>query len=70
MNEQPVARTTDEQFNKAEEFSLRFEERIPQPPTFERLRARTQGQILFLGAYWMYVHEARALRDWLNKVLP
>lgn len=61
---------TEERFNEAEPFSLRCEERIPSPPTFERLSARVQGQILFLGAYWMYVHEARALRDWLNKVLP
>lgn len=61
---------SDEQFNKADDFSLKFEERIPSPPTFERLRARVQGQCLFLGCYWMYVHEARALRDWLNKVLP
>ena len=63
--------STDEQFKKYEEFSLKCpEERVMSPPTFERLRARTQGQILFLGCYWMYVHEARALRDWLNEVLP
>jgi hypothetical protein len=61
---------TNERFRDAEEFTLRFEERVPSPPTFERLRARAQGQCLFIGAYWMYVHEARALRDWLNKVLP
>lgn len=60
----------DQNFNQAEEFSLQFEERVPSPPTFERLRARVQGQVLFLGAYWMYVDEARQLRDWLNKVLP
>ena len=61
----------DERFKQAEEFSLQFEEqRAQSPPTFERLRARVQGQVLFIGAYWMYVHEARALRDWLNKVLP
>ena len=59
-----------EPFKDAEEFSLRFEERMQQAPTFERLRARVQGQVLFIGAYWMYVPEARALRDWLNKVLP
>lgn len=57
-------------FNADEEFALTFETRMEQPPSFERLRCRTQGQILFLGAYWMYEHEARALRDWLNKVLP
>lgn len=62
--------TGDEQFNQADEFVLRFDPRVGSPPTFERLRARVQGQMLFLGAYWMYVHEARALRDWLNKVLP
>ena len=62
--------TIDQQFNPAEEFSLTFETRMEQPPTFERLRARVQGQVLFLGAYWMYVPEARLLRDWLNKVLP
>lgn len=59
-----------ERFNKAEEFSLTFEQRQQSPPSFERLRARVEGGVLFLGAYWMYVHEARALRDWLNKVLP
>ena len=61
---------SEERFKEAEEFSLRFEERALQPPTFERLRARVQGQVLFLGSYWMYAHEARALRDWLNKVIP
>jgi hypothetical protein len=59
-----------ESFKPTEEFSLRFEERTLQSPTFERLRASVQGQVLFLGAYWMYVPEARELRDWLNKVLP
>ena len=60
----------EERFESDEEFSLTFEQRFEQPPAFERLRCRTQGQILFVGAYWMYAHEARALRDWLNKVLP
>lgn len=63
--------TPDERFNEAEPFSLAsFEPRMQSPPTFERLNARVQGGVLFLGAYWMYVHEARALRDWLNKVVP
>jgi hypothetical protein len=63
--------TTEERFKTDENFALSFDEaRREHPPTFERLRCRTQGQILFLGAYWMYAHEARALRDWLNKVLP
>lgn len=35
-----------------------------------RLRAYAQGQIVFIGHYWMYEDEARALRDWLNQVLP
>jgi len=70
MSDGHEAPKREETFNKADDFSLHFEERIPSPPTFERLRAKVQGQCLFLGAYWMYVHEARALRDWLNKVLP
>lgn len=61
---------SEKDFKSNEEFALTFEERHPSPPTFERLRCRTQGQILFLGTYWMYEHEARALRDWLDKVLP
>lgn len=61
---------TDESFVANESFSLTFDSRVEQPPTFERLQCRTQGQILFLGCYWMYAHEASALRDWLNKVLP
>jgi hypothetical protein len=63
--------TTDERFKADETFSLKFDDqRVEQPPTFERLQCRTQGQILFVGCYWMYAHEARALRDWLTKVLP
>lgn len=61
----------DEQFKTDETFSLTFDDqRVEQPPTFERLQCRTQGQVLFVGSYWMYAHEARALRDWLTKVLP
>lgn len=68
MSDKVTAATLD--FKSDEEFSLAFDSRVKQPPTFERLRCRTQGQILFVGCYWMYEHEARALRDWLNKVLP
>lgn len=62
--------TKHERFNEAEDFSLVFEQRQKSPPAFERIRASVQGEVLFLGAYWMYAHEARAFRDWLNKVLP
>lgn len=27
-------------------------------------------KIVFIGHYWMYEAEARALRDWLNQVIP
>lgn len=45
------------------------EERMTQP-SVNYLRAHVQGQIVFIGHYWMYEAEARALRDWLNQVLP
>jgi hypothetical protein len=45
------------------------EERYITPSAFN-LRAHVQGEIVFIGQHWMYESEARALRDWLNKVLP
>ena len=60
-----------ESFKANDDFSLAFDDqRVENAPTFNRLQCRTQGQILFVGCYWMYAHEARALRDWLTKVLP
>lgn len=61
----------DEHFKTDETFDLRFcDQRVETSPTFDQLHCFTQNQILFIGRYWMYVHEARALRDWLTKVLP
>lgn len=57
--------------NKAEPLVIDFaEERMLTQPRVNRLRAHVQGQIVFIGHYWMYEAEARALRDWLNQVIP
>ena len=61
----------DEYFKHSDEISIHFEEeRIRPQPTISRLRASVQGQIMFIGDYWLTVAEARALRDWISKALP
>ena len=57
-------------FKEAEPLVLHFDEERMVTPSFHRLRATVQGQILFIGDYWLTVAEARSLRDWLNTVLP
>lgn len=58
-------------FVKSEPLVLHFEEdRMLEPPALNRLKARVQGQILFIGDYWLTVSEARALRDWITAALP
>lgn len=47
-----------------------FAEERYTPSSVNRLRAHVQGEIVFIGRYWMRKAEARALSDWLNKVLP
>lgn len=49
---------------------IEFSEERMVSPSVNGLRAHVQGQIVFVGHYWMYEAEARALRDWLNQVLP
>jgi hypothetical protein len=56
--------------NKVEPLVVEFDEERMTPPSVNYLRAHVQGQIVFIGHYWMYETEARALRDWLTKVLP
>lgn len=61
----------DEYFKHSDEISIHFEEeRIRPQPTINRLRASVQGQIMFIGDYWLTVQEARALRDWMDLVIP
>ncbi len=61
---------TDEHFKKSEPLEIHFEEARQYEPSMHKLKARVNGAIVFLGDYWLTVPEARALRDWLNKVLP
>lgn len=39
-------------------------------PTVHRLKARVQGEIVFIGDYWLTMAETRSLRDWLTASLP
>jgi hypothetical protein len=57
-------------FKSAEPLDLKFEDPRYSPPAVHGLRAFVQGSIVFVGDNWFYVEEARALRDWLTKVLP
>jgi hypothetical protein len=49
---------------------LKFKDPRYSPPAVHGLRAFVQGQIVFIGDNWYHENEARALRDWLNEVLP
>lgn len=60
----------EENFKPADPLVVHFDKARTITPSFSRLQAWTQGQILFIGDYWLTVDEARSLRDWLNKVLP
>lgn len=55
--------------NSADDLVIHTEDRVV-TPTFHRLRARVQGQIVFIGDYWLTAAEAESLRDWLSNVLP
>mgnify|MGYP001612656407 CR=1 FL=1 len=57
--EKKMEREEAERFNEAGDLALGLKGVAP-------LKVSTQGQILFLGRYWMTVAEARQLRDWLN----
>ena len=60
----------DKEFNKSEPLLIAFDAARMITPSFHGLRVRVQGQILFIGDYWLTVAESRALRDWLTEVLP
>ena len=57
------------QLTEAEPLVIHFDKDRTMEPVCNRLKARVQGQIVFIGDYWLYAHEAAALRDWLSKVL-
>jgi hypothetical protein len=59
-----------EHFNTTDDLVIDFDKERMVEPSFTRLRAHVRGQILFVGHYWITVPEARALRDYLNQVLP
>ena len=54
----------------ADDLVIHTEDRTLVTPTFNRLRARVQGQVIFIGDYWLMEDEARELLAWLGKVLP
>jgi hypothetical protein len=58
-----------ENFKTVEPLIIHDETRTIEP-SISRLKARVQGQILFIGDYWLTMTEATALRDWLTAVLP
>lgn len=60
----------DEYFKHSDSLVIHFEADRRFEPVTSRLKASVQGQILFIGDYWLTVAEARALRDWLSSVLP
>lgn len=62
--------SASKELTKADPLVIDFSEERFTPPSVYSLRAHVQGQLVFIGQYWMYETEARALRDWLNKVLP
>ena len=62
-------RTSDLELTQREPLVIHFESDRTVEPVCNRLKARVQGQVVFIGDYWLYAHEAKALRDWLNQVL-
>ena len=62
--------TEDDRFKPVEPLVIHFDEDRTIEPSFHRLKATVQGSVLFIGDYWLMPAEARALRDWLNKVVP
>lgn len=63
-------REQDKHFTASEPLVIHFDSDRYTQPVVHRLKARVQGQILFIGDYWLTVDEARALRNWLTNVLP
>lgn len=54
----------------AEPLVIHFEDDRAVSRSDTRLKAHVQGSVIFIGDYWLLPTEARALRDWLNKVVP
>jgi hypothetical protein len=65
-----MSELTSKELTKVDPLVIDFAEERFHTPSASYLRAHVQGQIVFIGQHWMYETEARALRDWLNKVLP
>jgi len=48
---------------------IKFDTRRIYEPAHHGLRAWKQGQVIFIGEYWLEVSEAKKLRDWLDLAL-
>lgn len=56
--------------HQAEPLLLKFDKDRVVSPFVSGLKASVQGQIIFIGDYWLVESEARELLAWLGKVLP
>lgn len=55
---------------RIEPLDIKFGERsIHEPGHYGGFRAHVQGEIIFIGDYWLDLTQAEALRNWLSRVL-